>query len=437
MTDLLPTKLAQRLKGVVKSGGIYLLFSLLNRAIPFLLLPLLTRYISPEGFGTVSIIMVITAIAMPILGMCSNAVLFQRFYKMDQLSREYFINDCYKVILINTLLTCVLVIPFSSFIETRLKLGLGWFEVALLCAATGMVTTLTTSLFQIKRQALSYGVFQFANSITNVGFTLILVVVMEMSWIGRVLGILLSSVLVCLFAFYLNWKNSDINLINIKKSPQILTIYKLGSALIPSTIAGWGISMSDRLFLTSLTNLEVVGIYAIGVMIAQITDVLLNAMGQAYIPYIFQYGRTEDPKIKIRIVQGVYLAAIVCLLTAFSVTIIAPVIMKLMINSRYHEALPVVGWISFSYAFFSMATPFHSLILSAEKNYVTIYVSIFTLIINLIGNYILIGCFGMTGAAMGNALSAAAFMLLLMGASLVYNRMPWLDRRVFIFSRDK
>lgn len=425
---------ASRLGAILRNGGIYLFFSLISRAIPFLLLPLLTRYIDPAGYGVLSVIAVVTAIAMPVIGMCSNSVLFQRYFKLDEMGRACFINDSYKIILGNAILACVIAIPFSALIENHLKISLGWFDVAIVCAAAGMVTTLTTSLFQLKKQPFYYGVFQSAVSLTNVGFTLLLVVLMEMSWQGRVWGILISALLVSLLAFYLNWKSGDVNLSKMSESAHVSTIFRLGGALIPSTIAGWGIAMSDRLFLTSMTSLDLVGIYAVGVMIAQITDIFLNALGQAYLPHLFQHGHSDNEGTRIRIVQGVYVVAVVSLLTALVVTLIAPLIMRLMIDIRYHAAIQVVGWICLSFAFFSIAAVFHSLVLVVEKNVVTIYVSALTLMVNLIGNYLLIDHFGMVGAAMGNALSAFTFMSLLILSSLIYNKLPWFDRRVLSLS---
>jgi O-antigen/teichoic acid export membrane protein len=87
-----------RLKAMAKSGSIYLFFSLLIRAIPFLLLPVLTRYIEPAGYGVVTVVMIVIGIATPLIGMCSNSVLFQRFYKLDAAGRVDFITDCYKII---------------------------------------------------------------------------------------------------------------------------------------------------------------------------------------------------------------------------------------------------------------------------------------------------------------------------------------------------
>lgn len=414
-----------------RTGSVYLLFSIINRAIPFLLLPVLTRYIDPAGYGTVAVLTVVTGLAMPVIGMCSNSVLFQRYFKLNQADRVYFVNDSYKLFLLVGAIISLVAIPCSPLILKHLKISLMWFEVAILCAAAGMVTTMTTSLFQIKKKAASYGFFQTALMLANVGLTLLLVVYLEMSWQGRIWAILASGLLFSFVAVALNVRSGDVQLESMGRSPQMRTIVRLGGALIPSTVTGWAISMSDRFFLTSMTTLEVVGIYSVGVMMAQITNVFLDSLGQAYLPHLYKHGYSDDDRILVRVAQGIYLVVIVSLLVALAVTLIAPLAIGFMVDPRYHAATKVVGWISLSYAFISIGAAFQGLILSIEKNHVTIYVSGVTLVVSLMGNYFLIGRFSIVGAAMANALSSFTSMALLFIASLRYNRVPWFDRRVF------
>jgi len=413
-----------------RTGSVYLFFSIFTRAIPFLLLPILTRYIDPTGFGTVNVVTVVTGLTMPIIGMCSNSVLYQRYFKMNPVERTYFLNDSYKIMLIVSIIFALVAIPCNSLIVKYLKISLMWFEVAIFSAAAGMVTTMTTSLYQIKKKALSYGCFQAALMLTGVGLTLLLVVYMRMSWQGRIWAIFASSFLGSLLALYLNIRDKEIEIARMSHSPQMSTIFRLGGALIPSTVTGWAVVMTDRLFLTSMTTLELVGIYSVGVMIAQITNVFLVSLGQSYLPYLYKYGYSDDVQRRIRIAQGVYLIVAISLTTALVVTMFAPIVMNLMIDSRYQSATKIIGWISFSYAFISISTAFQGLILSVEKNFITIYVSSFTLVVSLIGSYLLIGRFGITGAAMANAFSSFTSMLLLFFACLRYTPVLWFDRKI-------
>lgn len=428
---------AQQITKVLKSGGTYLSFSLLNRAIPFLLLPLLTRYIDPAGYGVIAVVAIITSIGMPVVGMCSHTVLNQRYFRLSGLERVTFINDCYKIIVLNTILAGLVAFPFSSLINTHLKISLGWFEVGIICAGAGMVSTLTTTLLQLKKEPLRYGLFQTLSSSVNIALTIVLVIVLELSWQGRLYAILSSYIALALWAVHLNVRDGDVDFSRIRESSQITSIARLGSLLIPSTISGWAVTMSDRMFLTAMTSLEIVGIYAVGVMIAQITDIFLAALARACQPYFFEYGYSDDPYRRIRIVQGIYGIVFISLLTALIVTLIAPLIMYLMVDERYHSGAAIVGWMCLSYAFFNISSAFLNLLLIVEKNSVTIYVSFSTFVVSLFGNYLLIREYGMVGAAMGSALSAFVFMSLLILAGLIHNRLPWLDKRVLQLSFAK
>lgn len=422
------------LKPLLSSGGIYLFFSMLSRAIPFLLLPLLTRYIDPAGYGVVAVVMMVTSIAMPIIGMCSNSVLFQLYYKLDDGGRADFLADCYKIITFNTMLACALAVPFSPLIESWLKVSLGWIELAILSAGAGMITTLTTSLLQIKKQALHFGVFQAIGSLINVSLTLLLVIAVGWAWQGRIWATAISAFIVAVAAIGMNYRSADINWCGLGSAGHVGRVFRLGGALIPSTICGWALIMSDRLFLTSMTTLEQVGIYAVGVMVAQVTDVFLNALGQAYLPHLYEQANRLDEKGRIRLVKGIYAVIGVSLVVAPAVACAGPYVLKWFIDPRYLSAAAVITWICFSYAFFSIAAIFHGLILVAEKNVVTIYVSALTLTVNLVGNYLLIGHFGMVGAAMGNTLSAFSYMVFMVAFSAKFTDLPWLDRRVYRLS---
>lgn len=424
--------MALGIRNILLSGGTYLSFSVLNRAMPFLLLPLLTRYISPEGYGTITVVALVTSIGMPIIGLCSNTVLNQRYFRLSKQERALFLNDCYKVISGNTLLVLFLSVPFAASILSYLKISTSWFQVGVLCAAAGMVATLTTTLMQLRKQPVRYGVFQLVSSILNVGLTLVLVVLVEMSWEGRVLSIFLAYMITACLAVVLNILNDDVNIAQLSTSTHIKEIVRLGSILVPSTISGWVIVMSDRMFLTSMTTLEVVGIYAVGVMVAQITDIVLAALSRACQPYFFEFGASTDQQQKVRIVQGMYLYMLISLLTALMVTISAPLIMTVMVDERFHSGVLVIGWMSLSYAFYNIGTAFMNLLLVVDKNSITTYVSFIVFLLSLIGNYFLISAFGMVGAAMASTISAFVFMILLAISSNRYNKLPWFDKTVFI-----
>ena len=65
---------------ILKSSGIYVGFAFLNRGLPFLLLPVLTSYIDPYGFGVIALFALIIRLLTPLIGMNSNSVLHRDFF---------------------------------------------------------------------------------------------------------------------------------------------------------------------------------------------------------------------------------------------------------------------------------------------------------------------------------------------------------------------
>ena len=418
------------LSNFIKNGGIFLSFSIFNRAIPFLLLPILTAYIDPYGYGIIAVMAIITSLAMPVIGICSDSVLFQLYFKLDKVSKINFINDAYKIVLINTLIISIISIPFSSLILTFLGLPLKWFEISIFCASAGMITTLTTQIFLLKKKAFNYGLFMTLNALVNGGLAILMVVVYELSWQGRAYSLLISAIFMAVIAILMNIKEKDVELSSFKFTNQAGTIYSLGTALIPSAIGGWAIAMTDRIFLTGITSLEIVGIYAVGVMIAQTVDIFLNALARACHPMLAKYGDSEDPSTKIIIVQGVYLFIFISALVVSALTVIAPIIINVMVNERFHEAIEVILWISLGYAFTNIGGLFLSLLLMIKKNILTIYISSATVIFSVIAAYFLIKEYGMIGAAIANCLSGFLNLTMLFIVLNYYNPLPWFNKKV-------
>ena len=53
---------------MLRSSIIYLLSTLLNRAVPLLLLPVLTRYLTPAEYGTIAILQVFLSFFLSLFG---------------------------------------------------------------------------------------------------------------------------------------------------------------------------------------------------------------------------------------------------------------------------------------------------------------------------------------------------------------------------------
>jgi len=69
---------------LIKKVSIYTSANILVKAIPFLLLPVLTRYLSPSDYGIIAIFQVILAFLIVFIGLNSNGAVMVNFFKLDK-----------------------------------------------------------------------------------------------------------------------------------------------------------------------------------------------------------------------------------------------------------------------------------------------------------------------------------------------------------------
>lgn len=419
------------IKAVLKSSGIYFAFSIINRLIPFLLLPILTKHIDPSGFGVISVVTTVSSLAMPLVGFCSNSVLFQKYYAFDDAEISGFLKASYRIIFVGLLVSSVAIAAFSSRLADWLGVAGLWLFLGLVCAAFGMVSTLTMSLFQLQGQPTKYGVLQTAGALINFTTAIVLVVLLGLSWPGRVWAMVISSAFLCAIALLVSRRYVLASQAG-SNTNHIVVILRQGGALMPNAVSGWVIAMCDRLFLTTMTSLETVGIYAIGVSIAQVTDVMLNSIAQAYLPHVYKHGGKDGDESAYFLVRSIYCVIGLSILVGTGVAVVGPIAISLFIDPKYGEAQMVVPWICLSCVLFSIGTLFQTLLLVEQRNHLTVYISMLAVSTSVLSNIYFIEHFNMVGAAMANAFTGGIVLvanLLLVG---VYKPLPWFDKKVFL-----
>ena len=72
---------------LVKNISLFTFFNVINSAIPFLLLPLLTTYLSPEDYGVVDIFYNISMIATPLIGLSVVQSISRYYFEEVDLSK--------------------------------------------------------------------------------------------------------------------------------------------------------------------------------------------------------------------------------------------------------------------------------------------------------------------------------------------------------------
>ena len=152
-------------KSLIRSLSIYSLGNIINAAVPFLLLPFLTNYLSKEDYGIIAMFQVIMSFLNPISGVSLQGAITRKYFfikdKPEKFSR-YVSTGTLFITLISALLLVIMILlkeQLSSITEFPAE----WIWVILVCSFTHNIIEVLLAIWRVKLKAGKYGFFVIPN----------------------------------------------------------------------------------------------------------------------------------------------------------------------------------------------------------------------------------------------------------------------------------
>jgi len=286
-----------------------------------------------------------------------------------------------------------------------------------------MVNTLNLTLLRNEERALTFGIFEIVNTAVTMSITIILLVFYEFGWESQVIGILVAYFIFYIISSIHMYRRGHIAFrINTEVIKDILNT---SIPLIPHVLGGIVITVSDRLFIEHMINLEVVGIYSVGYTFGLVVILFTDAFIKTWSPWFFKTLVYPTDKKKRQIVKYTYVYIIGVFLLSVLISIAAEFVLPFVIDERYIGAKEYIFWIALGYAIHGVYRIFYPYLVHINKTAFLGLSSILAAVLNIIFNYILIGSLGAIGAAYATILAFMASTIMV----FLYQRknypMPW------------
>lgn len=392
------------LKKLLKNSSIYLGTEILNKAIPFLLLPIITKHLSPTEYGIYGMYQVLISFVVPFIGMNLYTHITRNYFKISKEKLSEILNSILVLLHFHTLLALIVVFIISLFISNPLGIENRYLYILPIIIYIQMINTFNLTILRNQEKALKYGIIQIIISIFNFSSVLLLLLFFNMGWMSLVYGLLIGNFIVFLYSFY--YMKVEYNLkFNIFYS--FKKIYLISLPLIFHLIGATIIFLSDRIFIQQMQGLKAVGLYSVGNQFAIITLIVLNSIVLAINPWMYKKLANNENILKyIYLLMGLFLiiGVVIWLSTLF--------IFPYMVDSKYFEAKNVIFWISIGFVFRGWYQLFYNVILNEGKTKIFMYITLGAGILNLILNYFLIRLNGMVGAAQATMIAFFVMFLL-------------------------
>ena len=406
-----------------KSTGLYTMSTIINAAIPFLLMPLLTRYLTPEDYGIVSMVNLLVSFISPFVGLNVHGAIARMYYERDRVDLSEYIFNCLLILIFSTSITTVFVFVFSSPISkvSSVPVRMLWFVI--LFSFCQFVSRIVLTLWQVEENPIRYGIFQISQTTVNVILSIIYVVVLKYTWTGRIYAQAITLVLYLVISIIIICKNNWLR-IAINKN-YIRNALKFGLPLVPHALGGILMTMTDRLFITNMVGIKETGLYTVGYQIGMIISILSSSFNQAYVPWLYGKLKLGNVRVKTKIVKFTYIYFVGILVSAIFLSIFTPLLLRYFVGKEFQDSGLYVTWVALGYAFNGMYLMVSSYIFYAERTTYLAVITAVSAIMNIVMNYIFIRSNGAVGAAQATCLLYLInFILTWVLAAKVYD-MPW------------
>lgn len=405
--------------------AIYALANVLNGAIPFMLLPILTRVFTPEEYGLVTLVSAVIAIMGAFTGLSAHGAVSVKYFDKT-VHHPQFVGASLLVLGGSTTFVLVFLMFAGDAISSWINLPKKWLFIAAIASAAQFVINIRLALWQVQEQPIRYGLFQVSQTFFNLCLSIALIFWAIWGWQGRTWGIALASVVFCIAAIASMQKKK---LVIWKRNHDYeRDVIAFGFPLIPHVLGGFAIAMSDRFILTSLLGVNAVGHYAVGVQMAMVVGLLGDALAKAFGPYLFKNLSDANTRQQFQnLVFLSYLNFLFLLITTGVYCLLLPFIYPLLIGEQFQDSLEVARIAAFGYAFQGMYYTVAGFLFYTEK---TKQLSLITFSSGLLGaiiSYCFVTQIGIQGAAWAMVVTHFIFfMLTWMMANKAYP-LPWFD----------
>jgi O-antigen/teichoic acid export membrane protein len=342
-----------------RRAAIYLVSTLANLAIPLLLLPLLTRYLTTGAYGRIATFQSLAAIAGAITLFGQNAPILRSFAVDPEQVRKNHLAASLAISAVLSLGIGLLVVGFAGELARVSSLPRSWVLAAALAGAASTALQLKLTTLRAGGRAAAYGVLVNAQTLINVTVSVLFIVVWEYSWMGRALGVLVSNVVTSGWALASFLGAGAIGRVIWR---DVRGAAALGAAMTVHSIVGVLLANGDRLFLTASFNPQVAGVYAVAAQLAAGYAVIGTALNLAWSPWAFRQIAAMATEEQRRRLLGI--AAALCtfiVLGAAGYGVMVALAFPLLVGAKYAGALAylpiLLGSVCFQNMFSIMVFP--------------------------------------------------------------------------------
>lgn len=276
--------MAEPSPGLGKAAVPYLIGNAASAAIPFLLLPVMTRLLPTWDYGVAAAVVLITTLIDALSVSTCSAYLAARWNREPDAARAALPGTVLAIAL-----PVVLVWSIGGWLFSLVDgvcYGIpssGWLMIAVIGTGNACLQTRLATL-QMCGRAWTFASVQILGALLAGIAGLALVAWLDMGWTGRVLG--QCGATLCFGVWALSSLVAD-GLLTRPSRQQLAACLAYAMPLLPHVVAGLTLFYADRALVLGALGAEAVAVLAVAAQLAAAPILLHDAVNRAWVPRLY------------------------------------------------------------------------------------------------------------------------------------------------------
>lgn len=400
------------LRRLATTGAAYTAASILSKVIAVALLPLYTRYLSPEDYGAAEILFSAVVVASIIVRFGLIEAILRFYYQEDEDQAEVVKSSFAGLFWLSTLGALVL-LPFATPIAEALLDPKKAAEVGQMAELTriaiGGLWVLTMwefmlTLFRLEERARAYFVTTILNVLAAIGLTVVLVVGLDEGARGLLLGSYAAGGAFVLGLIVWQWRR-----LSLRFDPGLLRrLFRFGSPTMPAEVSLYLLNFVDRLIIVRSLGLREAGLYSLAVKFAQGVNVLVRGFQLAWPPLAYSIRDDDEARRAYAVVVTLFVTG--CAWVVAGMWLFSRWVVRALAAPKFFDSYEAIGLISTAVTLYALYLVLVVILGRTGRTEFNFPAAIGALVANVALNLVLVPAMGITGA--GLALVASYFVVL-------------------------
>jgi len=412
-----------REKYFVKSMVIYAIGTFIPKLSHLVLLPLYTAFLTKAEFGTYDLYQTIISIFVPMAT-----------FEIEQAAFRYLINTedniNYSVLITNTItfVSPLILLLSSLFLSPIFSISFGLKLILFFYAAISAFNEVIKMIARGLRLNSLYSLAAVISTAIGVGVAIFTIYFMQLGLEGVFIALIIHNSFSILFILL----KSDI-LIHLKSNSFSVDItkklLKYSAPLIPTAIASWVLSLSDRLVISYVLGIEANAIYSVANKLPQIGYILVTVFDLSWKESASLTAKADDVSyFYSRIFSNLlrFVTGGILVLISFS-----PLLFNILIKGDYSNAFPHMCILFIAMYFACLCKFYEGIFVAYYKTKELCVLVVFAAMINLTFDLAFIRTLGIYAGSLSTLISQVFLFILCLFLSKKLCRIRYEKQLIF------